>query len=179
MKIGRWPIASLHMYGDSSWLSTSHWFGEKYLLALSSQFPLGSPHSRSTCFYIYAIKKFVITPKPLKIWPHTSAIVLNFFALQAIPSMFCSFFTVIRGPGQYKGPKYPSLVLSSCFFSPHRSCSRPRPAAVTLALAAGRAPLGGARARARGRHPAAERRDRSPNYCWTDARTGTKKATHG
>ena len=37
-----------------------------------------------------------------------SVIVLNFFALQAIPSVFRSFFTVICGPGQYKGPKYPS-----------------------------------------------------------------------
>jgi len=33
---------------------------------------------------------------------------LHFFALQVIPSVFRSFFTVTCGSGQYKGPKYPS-----------------------------------------------------------------------
>jgi hypothetical protein len=36
VKIGRWPIASLHLYDYPHWLSTFYWFGEKYFLALSS-----------------------------------------------------------------------------------------------------------------------------------------------
>ena len=63
-----------------------------------------------------------------------SVIVLNFFALQAIPSVFRSFFTVICGPGQYKGPKYPSLVHTARARVLGWRSSHPRPAELTLML---------------------------------------------
>jgi hypothetical protein len=45
-------------------------------------------------FYLYAIKKMVLTYVPLKRYSHLCAIDLNFFALYAIPSGLHPIFTV-------------------------------------------------------------------------------------